>query len=359
MNLTIERKTLSLALKQASRVASKSSTLPILSCVALHAMRGALGVRATNLDVSVELRLETPDVPEEGAVAVCCSRLSAAVDRLSGAVISLTLVKGKLHVHGEGLDEVRLSVLGVEEFPEAPAVKKGTEFSCELGGLASAVGRVMHAVSDDATRYALNGVFFDGEEGRLVATDGRRLAACELGQLDDCVSAVVPGDALRVVMVMAAEGKVRVRFGAQNVLFDGGKWSVVAKLIDATFPKYQQVIPERSGKVLKVSKARMLSALSVAAVMLDGKSEAVRLVAVNDGTALRLESAQAEVGESEALVPAECAPVFRAAFNFRYLREMLEALREDEVCIDMRDETSPARIESGDFTAVLMPLRIS
>ena len=357
MKLTIERTQLAAALKRASRIATKSSSLPILSCVLLKAIHGGLEISANNLDAALVLALPCPDVVTGGSVAVCCSRLSAAVDRLSGSVISLELRKSMLHVGGEGA-EVRLAILSAEEFPALPALKRATAFDCEFAGLTSAVSRVLFAVSTDATRFVLNGVLFDGASQRLVATDGRRLAAVGLGQMAEKVLAIVPAAALKVLLAMPETASVSAGFGESLCCFSCNEWSLTCKLIEGNFPNYQQVIPPASGRSLDVSRAALLKALPLMGSVLDAKSNSVRLVGVGEES-LRLETNGADIGECEATVAAEVPEGFKAAFNMDFLGDVLGALRSDAVEIDMRDEMSPALFVSGDFTAVLMPLRIS
>lgn len=357
MKLTIERTELAAALKRAGRIATTRSTLPILSCVLLKAEPGGLTVSANNLDAALVLTLPCPDVVTAGSVAVCCSRLSAAVDRLSGSVLTLELRKAMLCVSGEGA-EVRLATLPAEEFPETKGLKKATEFECEFEGLTSAVSRVLFACSTDATRFVLNGVLFDGASSRLVATDGRRLAAVELGQMAEKVLAIVPTAALKVLLSMPETERVSVKFGESMCSFSCDAWALTCKLIEGNFPNYEQVIPPVSERSVEVSRAALMKALPLMGSVLDAKSNSVLLVGIGEES-LRLESNGADIGECEATVAAEVPEGFKAAFNMDFLGDVLGALRCDLVEIDMRDEMSPALFVSGDFTAVLMPLRIS
>lgn len=345
-------------MKRAGRIATKSSPLPILSCVLLKAEKWGLEVTANNLDASLLLSLPCPDATTTaGAAAVCCSRLSAAVDGLSGAVLTLELRKAMLCVSGEGA-EVRLATLPAEEFPATTAPKKATAFDCEFEGLTSAVSRVLFACSKDESRFVLNGVFFDGATSLLVATDGRRLASVGLGQMADKVLAIVPTAALKVLLSMPETARVAVSFGESMCSFSCAAWSLTCKLIEGNFPNYKQVIPEASNRSVAVSRAALMKALPLMGAVMDTKSNSVRMIAVG-GDALRLESHGADIGDCEATVAAEVPEGFAAAFNMDFLGDVLGALRCDLVEIDMRDDMSPALFVSGDFTAVLMPLRIS
>src|SRR5690606_3613216 len=93
----------------------------------------------------------------------------------AGAEITLALDGGTLTV-SSGRSRFKLATLPASDFPELsqPAYPVGVSID-----LAALVAPVVFAMSDEATRYYLNGVFLHTSEGRLraVATDGHRLAA--------------------------------------------------------------------------------------------------------------------------------------------------------------------------------------
>src|SRR3990172_11025561 len=71
--------------------------------------------------------------------------------------------------------------LAEDEFPPLPKLAAGKALKLEQVVLRDMLRKTAYAVSNDETRYVLNGVFmsFKGDKLTLVATDGRRLALIE------------------------------------------------------------------------------------------------------------------------------------------------------------------------------------
>jgi DNA polymerase III subunit beta len=68
-----------------------------------------------------------------------------------------------------------------EEFPRFPEFGAGKALKIEQSVLRDMLRKTAYAVSNDETRYVLNGVFMGlkGDKLTVVATDGRRLALME------------------------------------------------------------------------------------------------------------------------------------------------------------------------------------
>ena len=69
MKLEIVKSKLLYAINACERVAGKHVSLPVLSCILLEAKGNELRVKATNLDVGIEISVQAK-ISEEGVVAV-------------------------------------------------------------------------------------------------------------------------------------------------------------------------------------------------------------------------------------------------------------------------------------------------
>jgi large subunit ribosomal protein L17 len=76
------------ALRKTERVSGKNTTLPILSAVLLEVKGGQLFVRATNLELGVEISIPVK-VEKEGVVAVSSQALSSYISSLQGKNVTL------------------------------------------------------------------------------------------------------------------------------------------------------------------------------------------------------------------------------------------------------------------------------
>ena len=103
--------------------------------------------------------------------------------------VSLTLEKKQLeNRYGDGKGLSRFPVQKSDEYPSPPELKGTIKVTLPGDTLSRLVERTSYAVSEEATRASLNGVFVHGNASQLsfVATDGHRLAraTCK-GAFDD------------------------------------------------------------------------------------------------------------------------------------------------------------------------------
>lgn len=137
----------------------------------------------------------------------------------------------------------------------------------------STIKAVSYAMASNDIRYYLNGMLLqhNGEETRLVATDGARLNAARINHNDvglcDLVEVIIP-DALIKIICKAKASRHSTRMITLTI--DGDKVSAsmpdgtesVAKAIDGRFPDYSRVIPESfSGESAQYNPKYMMDAV--------------------------------------------------------------------------------------------------
>ena len=122
---------------------------------------------------------------------------------------------------------------------------------------------VSFAMSNEATRYYLDGLFINENGGALnfIATDGHRLAqdqtplsagsrhVFDWPENDNKRGMIVPALAIHVLerackVEKSAEYQVTVRVESNGIAFHGRDYDLVTKAIDGTFPDYEQVFPD-------------------------------------------------------------------------------------------------------------------
>src|SRR5512147_2744717 len=181
MELKIAVQELAKALGRSQGIVEKKSTMPILSHVLLEAKKGGnLIVSATDLDLAVSSE-HGCEVVKEGAVAVSARHLYEIVRALPEQSVTLKKASNNYLEVRSGPSEFRIVGLPAEDFPALPRFEKVPFTDVDSAVLLEMIERTFMAVSNDETRYNLNGVFFEpsAEALRLVATDGHRLSLVE------------------------------------------------------------------------------------------------------------------------------------------------------------------------------------
>jgi DNA polymerase III sliding clamp (beta) subunit (PCNA family) len=226
-----------------------------------------------------------------------------------------------------------------------------------LQGLADIAG----CASTDATRQILNGVLFTPEDGgRLVATDGRRLACCPAAVPSQ--SFILPiaachilghpdftADLASITWIDHKEEEKR------RVAIKCRRHHLVSKPLVGNYPNYKQVIPAYADQLAVIPHDRKPGLIAWLRSL--GKDQAsVRLDWHKRGQ-LTLTHRDANGHSAAMQVPVEIhgnPPVI--AFNARFLADALEI--GSTLCFS--DELSPGicRHPTGRF-CVIMPMRVT
>lgn len=365
MKVTIATPALLENVGHASSVASTKSTNPVLECVTLRAQRSkGLTLEATDLDVGVVLSLPDAEVKEDGTLVVPAARLLSVLREIEQDEVTITEAEGALALqsgrnHFRVRGEDARNVADMPVFPSQGGVKlPGAE-------LKAMIRRTVFATAKEAGRFALHGVLFRvaGSTFELVATDGRRLARATHtlpAAVAKEVKVIVGPKALSLLeRVVPDGGEVSLALHERQVMFRTGNALVVSRLIDGTFPVYEDVIPKPSSKAFAVEAGALATALRRTAILTTREAMSVQVDVARNLVTLR--SRAAEVGEAKVELPVEYdGPGERMGFNPAYL---LEALKEMEPQAKVRFEftsgKAPGKLTDGDdYVYVIMPIAL-
>ena len=159
--------------------------------------------------------------------------------------------------------EFVLSLQDPEEFPEVKEITGSDEFSVPGATFLEMLDKVGFAISSDETRYVLTGMYVVGSEGRIsvVGTDGFRMALYqqEVEGLKGFQGIIIPKRSIVEIGKMVGEDD-RVRFvvGEKHVQFSTPSVTVVSRLLEGSFPDYENVVPRNNANVLTVEKTKFV-----------------------------------------------------------------------------------------------------
>jgi DNA polymerase-3 subunit beta len=252
-----------------------------------------------------------------------------------------------------------------EEFPRFPEFGAGKALKIEQSVLRDMLRKTAYAVSNDETRYVLNGVFMGlkGDKLTVVATDGRRLALIEHDieiPKGSEAELILPTKAVNELeRLLADKGDVKLSIGENQVIFELDGTTLASKLIEGTYPNFRQVIPTETKERIALERELLLSALHRASILASEKSQSVKLNFAKN--TLTITATTPEVGEAkETLSINYKGKEITIAFNPQYMMDPLRNLDADEVFVELTDELSPGVIKvNAPFLYVLMPMRLS
>ena len=256
MKFTVTRNSLLNELNLVQGVIEKKSTIPILSNILLEARGENLDIVATDLDVTIRCGCGA-SVTTEGTTTISARRLFDIVRLLpEGSDIDFSLLENDWVEINSGNSEYKVVALPKENFPSIP---EAAPASAQLSGslLRSMIQRTMFAITQEESRYSLNGALLALLPGeiRMVATDGHRLAmvskSMDMPGVDVEVRALIPRKTLVEIQKLIGDQDVMLEFGRdENHLFFtvGGK-QLVSRIMAGQFPNYELVIPRDNDRL--------------------------------------------------------------------------------------------------------------
>jgi DNA polymerase-3 subunit beta len=376
MELTVPKRELLRLVARMQGVAERKSTMPVLSNVLL-AIDGpsTLRIAATDLYLALVGRL-TVEVSKGGSVAVPVKDLLERVRMMPDGPIHLSSNDNASTTIKAAGSARRYTLRGMpgDDFPPLPAPSEGSpSLAIDASVLQELVDKTHYAISADETRAHLNSALFewDGDIVRMVTTDGHRLSKMDVKVTGRQASAtmLIPLKAIqelrRLCEDLVGEGKdtkpqLQITQSGSSAFFQAGSMVFGVRLVDAQFPPYSQVIPQKSDKVVRVPRAPFADALRAVSVAASERTGGVKL-GLSAGT-MRISTESPDTGEGFDEVPIEYSgPPMTVGFNAKYFLDVLGALDEDEIDLGFGGELDPAVVKpvgARQFLAVVMPMRI-
>jgi DNA polymerase-3 subunit beta len=367
MKVTCDRRELHEGLQTVARAVSGRSSLPILGNVLLDPSTDTLRLAATDLELGME-RLVPARVAEPGPVTLPAKTLSEIVNVLPEAEVTIAADTGV----GDVVitcrrSEYRIHGLPAEEFPVLPEVGTDAVFSLPERELRDIIRQTILAASVEDTRPILTGAFTVLTEQTLtmVATDTHRLALRQgnVSQAEGEVAAIIPARALsELSRVLEAESDrpIQVRLDKNQVQFRSERATVVSRLIEGQFPKYEKVVPSQHTRKLTIQKEELQQAVRRVDVVARDNSH--RVVFRTAGELLTLTAEAGDLGRAfEEVEVIREGDDIQIAFNARYVLDVLSVIDSEGVYMEMTEPLRPTVIrpvDGPDYLMVIMPMSL-
>ncbi len=374
MRLSCQQEHLHRGLSAVARAIPARSTLPITNHVLLEAEGDSITLSATDAEtIAITYRIPG-EIGESGSLTLPSRLLSDFVASLPHSPIEMTLAERSRQVHLScARNEASIGGMDPEDFPPIPLVADVPPVRIPAAGLRLALSQVVFAAATDDSRPVLTGVqlVMSDKQVVLAAADGFRLSVhtLDLPEETEDRTAIVPARALGELLRLlpeAGDEPVSVTFNTAGTQaqFDLGHATLVAQLVQGTFPNYEQLIPPSYSTRTEVQVDEFKRETRIASIFARDGSGIVRIIATagkRGETGRLLISARAEEigtneGELDGLVTGEEAKI---AFNGRYLTDVLDVIGTDRIAIETSSPSSPGvfrPVGDDSFVHVVMPM---
>jgi DNA polymerase III subunit beta len=370
MNFTITRQNLHEGLNAVSASIPAKTTLPVLSNILFSAGDEGIQMSGTDLDVAVRVRVPA-DVTEPGTLTAPGKKLQEIVRELPDEPVHVQTRADQIELRC-GRARFKLNGLPAEDFPALPQVSFEGGWAANGKDLLSLVRHTSFAVSTEETRPVLNGVLWELRDGemRMVATNGHRLARMRIPagpSLETTTQLIVPPSALQQVQrLFAGDEEIHVGREGNHLGFRSERTEVYTRLIEGTYPNYEQVIPRDNDKHAIVQRKPLESAIRRVAAVASDQTHRIRLEFTRDRMNFNVLTPDLGEAHDELEVSYEGEDL-AIGFNANYLLEVLRYMGTDEVRMSFKAPERAATLEpvpeqengeGMDYLCLVMPLRL-
>ena len=360
MKLSCLQENLNRALNIVGRAVAEKAILPITKYVLLTTDEDKLRLTATNLTITISCSIPV-EIEQEGSICVPAKDFSNFISTFPNDVIYLEkFPKNKISIICSK-SESKLAGLSSDDFPK-PAKQPGVQFGLDSKELELALRRVIVAVAKDEYRAELTGVIIKTEDGlNLAASDGFRLAFERISPIDEEIEILVPGSSLTELrkLLQGQEDKVLVTIGRSQVSFAIQDTELTTLLLtevnkNAVYDAYRRISRDFTTKV-EVKALDLLRALRRTIIV----GNDIKLDIMENELSI---SSRTEFGDSVSLVDSKLyGNPLTIILSGKYLIEVLSEVGSEKVSLCGTSSSNALRIqpiEGGDFTYILMPLKL-
>jgi len=361
------RDTLLRPLQIVSGIVERRHTLPILANILIRKEGEKVSFLSTDIEVQITTHADVGAGGEVAATTVAARKLLDILRALpDSGDVSLALANKRMTIQS-GKSRFSLQTLAAEEFP---TVQQAEQFNATVKlpqkTLKHLFNMVHFAMAQQDIRYYLNGLLLvvDGKNVIAVATDGHRLAFCQVETEQEFArqEVIIPRKTILELQRLLEEldDEVQLDIATNQVKLTFADIELISKLVEGKFPDYTRVIPKGYKNNFTIDRQTLQQSLQRAAIMTSDKFKGVRWI-IAPGS-LKISSTNADQEEAvEELEIDYGGDSIDIGFNVTYLLDVLNNLKGDNINIALGDANSSALItvpDNDNFKYVVMPMRI-
>lgn len=366
MQFSITREALLKPLQFTAGVVDRKQTMSVLSNLLFVVADGRLAVTATDLEIEMVAYTTVID-GDEGAVTLPARKFADICRMLpEGAKIHIT-TEGERAVVKSGRSRFVLGTLPAEDYPNLELATQGVECKISPTVLRKLIEQTQFAMAQQDVRYYLNGLLLEVQSGivRAVATDGHRLALCEIKEdikIKENQQVIVPRKGVLELLKLLGDNDepVSLQLTSNHIRVSTKELTFTSKLIDGRFPDYQRVVPQGGDKIVVAERELLRQALGRISILCNERYRSVKFQLEPGVMRVLATNPEQEEAEEEVTVDYNGAQL-EIGFNASYVLEALSAIKENDVKMILTDANSCCLIRglSDDSSKyVVMPMRL-
>ena len=377
MEIILNKEDLLNGIKIVEKVTVQKGSQPVLSNILIETISNdRVRFCATDLNLAISHKTKA-QVEKEGKITLSAKRLGEIASKLDNKPITLSL-NHENNIVTISCQKAKFELIGISanEFPQV-FDKEMQEiedkcFEINKNTLIKGVKQVVFSAALHESASVLSGVCFNIDQNTLeiVATDGNRLtrASKEINSKDDSVIFIVPSrtiqELIRISSMINDEkvtikiARAKIQFVFEDVVFD-------SKLINGTYPKYQQLIPTSNDKIVYADREELINVIERVCVMVNERTNRIKFSFKENTLELSTDSPEMGSGKDFVDINSNFDEIV-IAFNYKYVLDSLKNMDTKKVKIEIATSLSATLFkpadenENGDesYVCLVMPVQV-
>lgn len=348
MHITSDTKKIQSILEVVTRVSTKHPTLPILQCVLLVVEKNILTIKATNLEIGIEGKVAVTG-EEDGVVAVSANILLQTINLISQPQITISIEGDMLLIESKS-SRTEIKTMSHSDFPNIPHIV-GTPLIINSTLFSLGIKTTAFTASPSSIKPELGSIYIHQKKEHtltFVATDSFRLMEKTIPQKNLILQnpLLIPfKNALELARVAEqSEGEISLFVNENQCALQVNDVYITSRLINGTFPDYEQIIPKEYKTNITVLTNDLIHALKKTNIFLN---KFMQLTFTISGGTCTLSAQNGDAGATTESIHASVdGEDITLNFNQRYIHDVVGHIQDQSMLLKCAGIGRPMVIEN-------------
>ena len=154
---------------------------------------------------------------------------------------------------------------------------------------------------------------------------------------------------------------IKIGLGRRHILFEINGYTIISRLLEGEFMKYESIIPQNFNTVVRVKTKELIDSIERVSLIITDRFKAPLKMEFEENE-IRMSTTTALGTANDKLEASIDGNDIEIGIQSRYILDALRASEEDEVMINMVNPLSPVCIvpTTGDsFLYLILPVRLT
>lgn len=356
-----------------SRVLTNKTAMPILENFLFELNAENLTVTASDGDTTMITRIAISDVLGNGRFAVPSKTLLDLLKEMPQQEISFEIDDENLEIfvnYENG--KYNFIATNAAEYPAKKALAANAQsFEISAQALLSGISSTIFATADDELRPVMNGIYVDIKPDHVifVASDSQKLVRLENKSVQPGFEASFilpkkPANLLKGIINKEMNNNATVAFDGNNAQFQLEDFTVICRLIEGRFPRYESVIPKNNTNIMTIDRQSFINVLRRVSVFSNSATNQVKLDIDNNSMTVSAQDIDFSISAVEKTACSYTFDPIQIGFRANFLIEILNTIPSDEIDLKLSDAFRAGLIvpvtnnENEDLLMLVMPMKL-